>query len=92
MQTPETVGTTHYFFCQAHHFMLDRPDITEAIYQDVVKAFGEDRDMIEAQQRVLDTDPHFHPAATVHDSGLAQARAILRQRLQQEQAAHTTGT
>jgi phenylpropionate dioxygenase-like ring-hydroxylating dioxygenase large terminal subunit len=91
VQTPETAGTTHYFFCQAHHFMLDRPDITEAIFQDVVKAFGEDRDMIEAQQRVLSTDPHFHPAATAHDTGLNQARVLLRERLQQEQAARRTG-
>jgi vanillate O-demethylase monooxygenase subunit len=64
--------------------MLDRPEITEAIFQDVVKAFAEDRSIIEAQQRNLNLDPHFKPVATAHDSGLNQARFIIKRRLQQE--------
>lgn len=84
VQTPETLGSTHYFFCQAHHFGLDDPALTEAIYQDVVKAFGEDRSIIEAQQRILDASPGFRPVATAHDSGLNQARFILKKRLAQE--------
>ena len=92
VQTPETVGTTHYFFCQAHHFMLDRPEITEAIFQDVVKAFAEDRSIIEAQQRNLNLDPHFKPVATAHDSGLNQARFIIKRRLQQEAAKASPAT
>lgn len=84
VQTPESAGTTHYFFCQAHNFGLDRPEMTEAIYQDVVKAFGEDRAIIEAQQRNLELDPGFRPAATVHDKGLNQARYLLQRRLTEE--------
>lgn len=78
VQTPETLATTHYFFCQAHNFGLDDPALTETIYQDVVTAFAEDREMIEAQQRSLNGKPHFKPVATVHDSGLNQARFILK--------------
>lgn len=85
VQTPETAGTTHYFFCQAHGFGLDNPAMTEAIYQDVVKAFGEDRAIIEAQQRILNLDPQFHAAAIVHDKGLNQARFILQRRLAAEE-------
>jgi phenylpropionate dioxygenase-like ring-hydroxylating dioxygenase large terminal subunit len=81
VQTPETYRTTHYFFCQAHHFGLDNPALTEAIYQDVVTAFEEDRRVIEAQQRVLDLTPDFKPLITAHDAGLNQARFIIRQRL-----------
>ena len=84
VQTPETRSTTHYFFCQAHDFGLDQPALTEAIYQDVLTAFGEDRAMIEAQQRILDATPDFHPVATVHDQALNLARFMLRQRLDQE--------
>jgi phenylpropionate dioxygenase-like ring-hydroxylating dioxygenase large terminal subunit len=87
VQTPESAGTTHYFFCQAHNFGLDKPAMTDAIYQDVVTAFGEDRAIIEAQQRMLDREPGFRPVATAHDKGLNQARFILQRRLAQESAA-----
>lgn len=87
VQTPETPGTTHYFFCQAHHFGLDNPALTEAIYQDVVQAFGEDRAIIEAQQRILNVTPGFKPVATAHDAGLNQARFILKRRLAEEASA-----
>lgn len=84
VQTPETHDTTHYFFCQAHHFGLDNPALTEAIYQDVVVAFEEDRRVIEAQQRMLALSPDFKPFITAQDAGLSQARFIIRQRLAQE--------
>ncbi len=84
VQTPETAGTTHYFFCQAHNFGLDNLNLTETIYQDVVRAFAEDRAIIEAQQRNLNTKPHFRSVATIHDAGLNQARFILKRLLTQE--------
>jgi phenylpropionate dioxygenase-like ring-hydroxylating dioxygenase large terminal subunit len=89
VQTPETLGTTHYFFCQARNFALDNAAMTETIFQDVSTAFAEDRTIIEGQQRILHTDPDFHPVATAHDMGLNQARFLLQRRLQQEQSART---
>jgi len=84
VQTPETLGTSHYFFCQARSFALDNDAMTEAIFQDVVTAFDEDRAMIEAQQHMLDRTPDFKPYATAHDKGLIQARMLIRERLQAE--------
>lgn len=84
VQTPETLSTTHYFFCQAHGFGLDEPALTDAIHQDVVTAFAEDRAIIESQQRVLDAAPGFKPVASVHDQALNLARFMLKQRLDQE--------
>jgi phenylpropionate dioxygenase-like ring-hydroxylating dioxygenase large terminal subunit len=84
VQTPETARTSHYFFCQARDFRLDDDAMTEAIFQDVSTAFAEDRAMIEAQQRILDTTPDFAPVATVHDQALNMARHIVRQRLAAE--------
>ncbi len=81
VQTPETAGTTHYFFCQARAFCLDDAAMTEAIFQDVSTAFAEDRTMIEAQQRILEASPDFKPVATTHDQALNMARHILKQRL-----------
>ena len=88
VQTPETLSTTHYFFCQARNFMLNNQAMTESIFQDVCDAFTEDRDIIEGQQRILNTEPDFRPVATAHDIGLNQARFILSRRLQKEQATH----
>ncbi len=81
VQTPETLGTSHYFFCQARNFALDNEAMTDAIFDDVVTAFDEDRQMIEAQQRVLDHTPAFTPFATAHDKGLIQARMLIREAL-----------
>ena len=86
VQTPETAGTTHYFFCQARAFELDDDAMTEAIFQDVSTAFAEDRTMIEAQQRTLDATPDFRPVGTTHDQALNMARHILKQRLALEVA------
>lgn len=86
VQTPETERSTHYFFCQARAFALENAAMTEAIFADVSTAFAEDRTMIEAQQRILDTDPMFRPMATAHDAALVQARRLLRQQLDAEQA------
>lgn len=82
VQTPETAGSTHYFFCQARGFALDDEAMTEAIFQDVSTAFAEDRAMIEAQQRNLDRAPDFRPVVTVHDQALTMARQLLRRRLE----------
>lgn len=87
VQTPETAGTTHYFFCQARNFQVHDAAMTEAIFQDVSTAFAEDRSMIEAQQRILRTAPDFRPVATTHDQALNLARHMLRQRLQAERGA-----
>ena len=47
---------------------------------------------LEAQQRSLNGKPHFKPVATVHDSGLNQARFIIKRRLQQEAAMASPAT
>jgi phenylpropionate dioxygenase-like ring-hydroxylating dioxygenase large terminal subunit len=87
VQTPESSHSTHYFFCQARNFNLDNAAMTEAIHQDVCTAFAEDRQMIEAQQRTLDSCPDFRPVPSVHDQALTLARQLLRRRLQAQEAA-----
>jgi vanillate O-demethylase monooxygenase subunit len=52
--TPESSGSTHYFFMQAHAFALDDATVTESLYQSVVAAFEEDKRIIQAQQAMLD--------------------------------------
>ncbi len=51
--TPETAGSTHYFFMQAAGFGQQDAALPGAIHGALLEAFAEDRAMIEAQQAML---------------------------------------
>ena len=51
--TPETQHSTHYFFQQSHRAGEGDERIVQSIYDTLVAAFNEDRDMIAAQARTL---------------------------------------
>jgi len=54
MYTPETDGTSHYFYCLSRDFYKDRPDIQERIQSEVRRIFStEDIPMVEAQQKLV---------------------------------------
>jgi phenylpropionate dioxygenase-like ring-hydroxylating dioxygenase large terminal subunit len=72
--TPESETTTHYFFMQAHSFALDDESVTESLYQSVVTAFDEDRQMIEAQQKMMETAPPSEMVVLPFDAALVQFR------------------
>lgn len=83
--TPETEGTTHYFFMQAHKFRQDDATITEAIYQSLCTAFEEDKRIIEAQQVMLKLPPTSPMQMIIADKGLAMFRRMLTQLHEEEQ-------
>jgi hypothetical protein len=56
--TPEADDTTHYFWSAAHNVRLNEPEVTEAIYQNIVVTFGEDKDIIESQYRNRKRSPN----------------------------------
>jgi vanillate O-demethylase monooxygenase subunit len=75
--TPESENSTHYFFMQAHAFALDDESITATLYQSVVSAFHEDKRMIEAQQRLIDSGPADEMVILPFDSALVQFRRVI---------------
>lgn len=79
--TPETHSTTHYFFQQSHQAGLGDDSVTRSIYDSLITAFNEDRDMITAQCRNLGSAPmlpmHF-------DAALLRFRRLLEQAVQAE--------
>ena len=84
--TPETTGSSHYFFAVPRNFETGDTSITETIFRDVVTAFNEDRAMIEAQaERLLET-PDEPLVAIAADTGLAKFRWLMGKRLQAEHA------
>ncbi len=82
--TPENERSTHYFFMQAHAFALEDASVTEALYRSVVAAFEEDRRMIEAQQRLIDSVPPTRMVGLQVDVALAYYRKLYQRLLAEE--------
>jgi phenylpropionate dioxygenase-like ring-hydroxylating dioxygenase large terminal subunit len=82
--TPETENTSHYFFQQSHGFALDDPGVTEKLTQSVLAGFEEDRDIILAQQKILDLAPDSPMLAMRMDVALASFRSMLEKAIAAE--------
>lgn len=82
--TPETAGSTHYFFSQPHNFGFELPGLTAAIHANIVAAFHEDQAMIGAQAATLALDPGFTPLPLAMDTALIQFRSLMARRLAEE--------
>ena len=85
--TPETERATHYFFQQSHRFALEDPSVTENLTASVRAGFLEDKDIILAQQRILDLDPDVPMLAMRMDVALASFRALMQQAIAAERSA-----
>lgn len=87
--TPESERTSHYFWSTAHNaFATDVEDVTRQLTAQVEKAFEEDRAIIEAQQRSMDSAPGVTMVAIAADGTLLRVRRTLEGML----AAERTGT
>lgn len=85
--TPETATSTHYFFQQSHNAALGDASVTEGIYQSLIAAFNEDRDMITAQHRNILRNPDAPMLPLAMDGALVQFRRLLAQRVAAENEA-----
>ena len=90
--TPETDATSHYFFQQSHNFSLDDPQVTESLRVSILAGFQEDKDMITAQQRVLDMDPDFKMLGLRMDTALGNFRLLISKAQADEQATADSGS
>jgi hypothetical protein len=86
--TPESEKTTHYFWSQAHNFKVDKPHVTELIFQNVHTAFQEDLVIIRAQQKNIDMGPDVARVDMQHDGGGIAARRMLEDLIAAEHRAH----
>ena len=82
--TPETEATTHYFFQQSHQANLGDESVTEGIYQSLIAAFNEDRDVITAQYRNILLNPGATMVPLAIDGALVQFRRLLAKRVELE--------
>ncbi len=82
--TPETETSTHYFFQQAHQAGKGDAGVTDGIYQSLVAAFNEDRDMISAQYANIDLSADARMLPLWMDSAVVQWRKLLAEEVAAE--------
>ena len=85
--TPETRSSTHFFWNYLHDFDTDNPNISLSLRHSLEEAFNEDKDFIEAQQKVLDVDPDYQLLAIGADAPLTYFRWLFARRLDAEKGA-----
>ena len=85
--TPETRGSTHFFWNYLHDFDTDNPNISLSLRNSLEEAFNEDKAIIEAQQKVFDADPNYQLLAIGADAALTYFRWVLARRIEAEKSA-----
>lgn len=85
--TPEDATHTHFFWTYAHNFNLDDPAFTASLAARIQVGFDEDRDMIEAQQKVIDVNGDEGMAYIFVDAGLTHGRRLLERAIAAEAGA-----
>ncbi|MFE5240357.1 MULTISPECIES: aromatic ring-hydroxylating dioxygenase subunit alpha [unclassified Streptomyces] len=82
--TPETDRTAHYFWAFMRDYRLDSQTITTQLRQAVHGVFGEDEEMLRAQQRAIDANPEHEFYSLNIDAGGMWVRQILDRMLAAE--------
>ena len=85
--TPETWGTTHYFYSGSRSYDIENTALTAQFMAALGKAFStEDKPMIEAQQRMMGSHDimALRPALLPIDEASVRARRILQKRVDAE--------
>jgi vanillate O-demethylase monooxygenase subunit len=80
--TPETETTTHYFFQQSCRADQGDAQVAKIIYEQLLVAFNEDRDMITAQANNIDPAKPMLPLAM--DAALVRFRRLVDDALRAE--------
>ncbi len=86
--TPETTTSSHYFWAVVRQFRRDDQELTEYIRDGIRRTFDQDKDVLEAQQRIIGPDPDSvnFPVAIRVDAGPIQGRKLVEAAIRREQA------
>jgi len=80
--TPETERSTHYFWALTRCFEIEDAALSQTLHDSIMRIFNEDKALLEAQQRMIETDPERRPLlATNCDAGGVAARKMIDQAL-----------
>lgn len=82
--TPETRCSSHFFWNYLRNFRNDEMAVSRSLRDSLLEGFMEDKVVIEAQQRRLETEPPFQPRALHADAAFAHFRQTLDRRIAAE--------
>lgn len=85
--TPRTSSSCYYHFGFARSFRLESRELDEEIKNAVARIFGEDKVILEAQQRALEANPGLRLRDLGIDGGGVRARRLIERRLKMEREA-----
>ncbi len=86
MAVPVTEGKSRYLFGVSHPVDPAPEQSLDAVIGMFEYAFNEDRDMIEAQQKIIDQNPGVTLRNTKHDAGLVRVRRLIAGKIREERA------
>ncbi|MDE0176573.1 MAG: hypothetical protein OYH76_24150 [Defluviicoccus sp.] len=89
--TPETGGSTHYFWTFPRNHQLADADLSDYFKKGVDKTFLEDKWMLEGQQKRMDAAPDSPFVDINADAGGVAARNIVARLLEEEQRGRAAG-
>tara|TARA_B100000686_G_scaffold257122_1_gene269098 strand:+ start:229 stop:1335 length:1107 start_codon:yes stop_codon:yes gene_type:complete len=82
--TPESESSTHYFWTFPRNHSLRDVDLNEYLQKGIISTFMEDKDMIEGQQKIINTNA-FAPKIEINaDAAAIIARNIIDELLQEQ--------
>ncbi len=84
--TPETDRTTHFFWVYLHNQKKNIENISHSLHDSILEGFHEDKEIIEDQQVVLDSDPDFKMRSIASDAPLAYLRWLVSKKIKEEEA------
>ena len=85
--TPETETSTHYFFQQGARTGKGDSTLAASMYEMLIRAFNEDKDMIGAQFANLARAPGFEMTPLHFDGALTRFRRLIESEIAKEKAA-----
>ena len=92
MATPITAGKARYLYSLSHPVDPAPEQSLDGVIGLFKYAFGEDQDMIEAQQAAIDKHPGVMLRNTKHDAGLMRVRRLIANKIREEQTTTETRT
>lgn len=85
--TPTANRKARYFFSWGPHRLHGDEGLRDLLMTVAAQAFGEDKVMIEAQQRVIDQTPHPQILPTAHDRGVTLFGNLVARLMREESTA-----
>ncbi len=85
--TPETEGSTLYFWSAVREHAVGNPRVDELLFGQVSEAFAEDKAVLEAQQQVIARYGDSWANALRADEGSVASRRVVQRLMDAEAAA-----